>query len=312
MSRKPRIHFPGAFYHVILRGNGGQDIFFSSEDRTRLYLLLQEGVERFGHRIHAFCLMNNHVHLVIQVGEIPLSKIIQNLSFRYTRHINTIQMRTGHLFQGRYKAILIDADNYLLQLVRYIHNNPVRARISSQCRDFQWSSHKAYCGEGYIPWLTIDLVMSQFSNHPETARLLYIDFIDQGENEEQRLEFHYGSHEGRLLGDDYFAEKALAKTEEKFQVRYSLDQIIMAVCDEYEMKPSMLAEPGRRRDVSEARAMAALLTLDADNLTLTDLATVFRRELSGLSQAAGRLQKRLPTDRNLAARMEGIKELLKT
>ena len=117
MARKPRIHFTGAFYHVMLRGNSGQDIFFSSEDRVRFCFLVQEGVGMYGHRIHAFCLMDNHIHLLIQVGEIPLAKIIHNLSFRYTRYINVSQKRTGHLFQGRYKAILINADNYLLQLV---------------------------------------------------------------------------------------------------------------------------------------------------------------------------------------------------
>ena len=106
MARNPRIHFPCAFFHVMLRGNGGQDIFFSSEDRTRLCFLLQEGVERFNHRIHAFCFMGNHIHIVIPVNVIPLSKIIQNFSFRYTRYINTALARTGHLFQGRYKAIL--------------------------------------------------------------------------------------------------------------------------------------------------------------------------------------------------------------
>ena len=121
MARKSRIHYPGAVYHVILRGNGGQDIFFARQDRTRFYLLLQEGVERFGHRIHAFCCMTNHVHLAIQVAEIPLAKIMQNVSFRYTRHINNREKRIGHLFQGRYKALLIDADSYLLELVRYIH-----------------------------------------------------------------------------------------------------------------------------------------------------------------------------------------------
>ena len=84
MARKPRIHYPGAFYHVILRGNGGQDIFFSKNDRTKFYLLLQEGIERFGHRIHAFCLMTNHIHLVIQIGDIPLSKIMQNVTPLHT------------------------------------------------------------------------------------------------------------------------------------------------------------------------------------------------------------------------------------
>ena len=87
MARKPRIHYPGALYHVLLRGNAGQVLFDDDQDRTRLYLLAQEGVERVGHHIHAFCLMSTHVHLAIQVGVVPLSRIVQNLSFRYTRRV---------------------------------------------------------------------------------------------------------------------------------------------------------------------------------------------------------------------------------
>ena len=107
MARKPRIHYPGAFYHVILCGNGGQEIFYSKADRSRFYLPLQEGIERYGHRFHAFCLMTNHLHLVVQVGAMPLAKILQNISFRYTRYINKKKKRNGQLLQGRYKAILM-------------------------------------------------------------------------------------------------------------------------------------------------------------------------------------------------------------
>ncbi len=100
----------------MLRGNGGQDIFFCPEDRYHLFILMQEGIERFGHRVHAFCLMSNHIHLVIQVSDIPLSRIMQNLSFRYPRWVNSRHKRMGHLFQGRYKALLVDGDSYLLEL----------------------------------------------------------------------------------------------------------------------------------------------------------------------------------------------------
>ena len=127
MARKPRIHLPDGLYHVIFRGNGGQDVFLTDADYRRFYLLLQEGTFRFGYRVHAFCLMTNHIHLALQVGEIPLSRSMQNLSFRYTRWLNWREQRTGHLFQGRYKAVLVDGDSYLLELVRYIHLNPVRA-----------------------------------------------------------------------------------------------------------------------------------------------------------------------------------------
>jgi len=110
MARRLRYHLPGGTYHVMLRGNDGQDIFFNDRDRSKMCLLIQEGVERFGHRVLAFCFMSNHVHLAIQVGQINLSRIMQNLSFRYTRHINWERKRIGHLFQGRFKSILVDSN----------------------------------------------------------------------------------------------------------------------------------------------------------------------------------------------------------
>lgn len=156
MARKSRIHVPGGVYHVLLRGNDGQDIFFTGKDRARFSLLLQEGTERFTYLLHAFCYMTNHVHLVIQVGDVPLSKIIQNLSFRYTKYINKQKNRIGHLFQGRYKAILVDGDTYLLELVRYIHNNPLRAGLVKDPADYPWSSHRLYLGLDVLSYLTTD------------------------------------------------------------------------------------------------------------------------------------------------------------
>ena len=163
MPRKPRLHYPGACYHVILRGNSGQDIFIDKKDRSKFLFLLQEGIEKFKHRIHAYCLMTNHIHLAVQVGDIPLSRIIQNVSFRYTRYFNRRKNQVGHLFQGRYKAILIDVDSYLLKLVRYIHNNPVRAGMVKSPGQYSWSSHGAYLGRASIPWLITDWILSQFA-----------------------------------------------------------------------------------------------------------------------------------------------------
>ena len=142
MARKARVHLPGGYYHVMLRGNGGNDIFFSDADRSRFLFLVQEGIARYEHRVHAFCLMGNHVHLLIQVGSVPLSKIMQNLSFRYTRYINKQKNIVGHLFQGRYKAIFVDADSYLLELTRYIHLNPIRAGLCAAAKDYEWSSYQ--------------------------------------------------------------------------------------------------------------------------------------------------------------------------
>lgn len=170
MARPPRIHYPGALYHVMLRGNGGADIFFDRNDRYHLYLLLQAGIAKYGHRLHAFCAMSNHLHLAVQVAEVPLSKIMQNVAFRYTRWINRKQGKMGHLFQGRYKAILVDQDAYLLALTRYIHLNPVRAGLVKDPSAYPWSGHRAYVGRESLPWLTTDWVLSQFASHAGHAR----------------------------------------------------------------------------------------------------------------------------------------------
>ena len=112
----------------MLRGNAGEDIFFCDADRYRFYLTLQESIEKFEFRVHGFCCMTNHIHLISQIGMIPLSSILQNISQRYTRWIKNTRPRTGHVFQGRYKAIVVEANSYLIPLVRYIHRNPIRSR----------------------------------------------------------------------------------------------------------------------------------------------------------------------------------------
>jgi len=144
--------------HAPRKRRAGDLFLKCQEDRFRFYLLVQEGIERYGHKVHAFCLMTTHVHLAIQVGEIGLPRIIQNLAFRYTRWGNWRQSRTGHLFQGRYKAVLVDADTYLLELTRYIHLNPVRSGIVRIPEDYPWSGHRAYLGLETIPWLTTEWV----------------------------------------------------------------------------------------------------------------------------------------------------------
>jgi len=308
MARKPRIHYPEAFYHVILRGNGGDDIFYTKADRSRFYLLMQEGVERFGHRIHAFCLMTNHVHLIIQVGEISLAKIIQNISFRYTRYQNRMKKRIGHLFQGRYKALLIDADDYLLELVRYIHNNPTRVGLAKTAAGYPWSSHRAYVGRESVAWLTTDFVLSQFAGREKKARQKFNDFCLKGRGEERRKEFHSGTFEGRILGDDRFSEDVLARAEEMYPVIQDVKQIIGIVCRAYGIDEQTAAAQGKQQPGAEARAVAAYLIQDTEGLSLTELGDHLHRDIASLSRAAGRLRRRLNTDPGLAEKLVKIKE----
>jgi len=306
MPRKPRIHFPGAFYHAILRGNAGQDVFFDAADRSRFYLLLQEGSERFGCRIHAFCLMTNHIHLAVQVGNIPLSRVMQNLGFRYTQYHNHKRKLKGHLFQGRYKALLIDADSYLLELVRYLHLNPVRAGMVQDPEAYAWSSHGAYLGQQSITWLTTDWVYRHFSENTKEAMRLYRCFAMDGLKGEYRKEFHRGSFEGRALGDDAFIERALAKTDEGVGRKLALEAVLAAVCLVYDLPKAELASRSRVRRVSEARAMAALTVREAEGLSLVELGRRLNQDVSSLSQAARRLALRMKEDALLVERLTAV------
>jgi len=311
MARKPRVHYPAALYHVILRGNGGQEIFFGQEDRFRFYLLLQEGIERYGHQVHAFCLMTNHVHLAIQVGEVRLPRIIQNLAFRYTRWVNWRGKRTGHLFQGRYKAVLIDADSYLLELTRYIHLNPVRSGMVRRPEDYPWSGHRAYLGMETIPWLTTDWVLSMFSNKGDRARRAYRGFVEEGREGGHQGEYGMGSEiDSRILGDMVFIDKVLGQRQERSKRPLTVEEIVSLVCKEFSLREEMLSGSGKDRRLSKVRAIAAWLVLDSGNLTLSELSKRVNRDSSTLSTAAKFLERQAQADTELRGLMKNMREEL--
>jgi len=310
MARKLRIHYPGALYHVILRGNAGDPAFFDVADRCRFYLLLQEGTERFGFRVHAFCCMTNHIHLALQVGEIPLPRIMQNLSLRYTAWINRRRRRTGHVFQGRYKALLIDADSYLLELVRYIHLNPVRAGAANLPEEYPWSGHLTYLGRELLPWLSTDWTLKQFSSISTKARKAYAGFVNEGLAEGRRSEFHSGTCEGRILGDDRFAEEVLHRVNERDRTPILIPAVVEAICDLYGLTPEALRAPGKARPASEARALAALLVRETPHLSLSELGRYVDRDVAALSQAAKRVAMQVLNDPELAVRTSVLRGMV--
>jgi putative transposase len=313
MARRPRVHYPGALYHVILRGNARQEVFFEDGDRHRFCLLLQEGLGRYDHRIHAFCLMTNHIHLALQSGQIPLSRFMQNLGFRYTRWINWRLKRSGHLFQGRFKAVLVDADSYLLQLVRYIHLNPVRAGLVKNADEHRWSSHKAYCGRELIPWLTTEAVWSRLSASRAQAISAYKEFLLDGMKEGHRAEFHKGMGEDcRLLGNDEFVEKALRQAQDQFKERrlLTVQRIIDQLCCVYRVEKAELQRAGRDRLLTEVRGMAAWLVVETGCGTLAELGRETGRDVSTLSSAARRLQLRARDDTKLESLRESLLQRL--
>ena len=159
-------------------------------------LLIQQGVERFRHNIEAFCFMSNHIHLAIRVADISISRIMQHLAFRYTQYINRRYKRIGHLFQGRFKSILVDDEEYLKELVRYIHLNPVRARLVSDPRQYIWSSYRAYMKLDEYSWLNKNRILEKFSSNEEQSIEICEEYTLQGIGIETKFDFKSGSNGG--------------------------------------------------------------------------------------------------------------------
>jgi putative transposase len=157
MSRPLRIEFPGATYHVTSRGDRREEIFEDDDDARHFLAIVAQGLTRYGAQLLAYCLMGNHYHLVLNTPEAGLSLLMRHINGVYTQDFNRCHALVGHLFQGRFKAILVDSDSYLMQLCRYVELNPVRAGMVVQAADWEWSSYRAHTGLSPAPlWLELN------------------------------------------------------------------------------------------------------------------------------------------------------------
>jgi len=181
MARPLRIEFPGALYHVTSRGDRRESIYEDDKDRLIFLCTLEEVVKRYNLLCHAYCLMTNHYHLLLETPDGNLSKAMRQLNGVYTQATNRRHTRTGHLFQGRFKGIIVDKEGYLLELTRYIVLNPVRAGMVRQPGKWQWSSYHAMTGVVPAPsWLATDEILAQFARRRNTAQQRYAEFVKQG------------------------------------------------------------------------------------------------------------------------------------
>ncbi len=181
MARPLRIALSGGLYHVTSRGDRREDIYFGAADRHAWLQLLGQVCERFNWVCHAYCQMTNHYHLVVETPEGNLAAGMRQLNGVYTQQVNRTHRRVGHVFQGRYKAILVEKDSCLLELARYAVLNPVRARMVHDPSAWPWSSHRAMIGQPATPeWLKTDWILGQFSSKRHRAIAGYIDFVRAG------------------------------------------------------------------------------------------------------------------------------------
>jgi len=211
MARPIRIEYAGALYHVISRGDRREDIVVDDEDRLIWLEVFSQVCYRFNWRCHAWCLMDNHYHIVIETIEGNLSQGMRQLNGVFTQKTNRRHGRVGHVFQGRFKAILVQKDAYLLELSRYVVLNPIRAGMVTDLLDWEWSSYLAMMGGvSRSDWLETDWILNHFGGSKESAVINYENFIREGIglspiwNALKRQVF---------LGDKAFVEKAITRIE---------------------------------------------------------------------------------------------------
>lgn len=268
MARPLRIEFAGAIYHVMSRGNEGGVIVRDDADRPRRLDWIRRTVETYGWCLHAFVLMGNHEHLFVERPEANLSAGMQYLNGSYTGCFNRRHRRVGHLFQGRFKGHLIEQQGYFLEVSRYLHLNPVRARLVAGPEDWRWSSCAGYfrAREG-LPWVTYGRVLGEFGQDPVAARRAYARFVRSGVAEPPRSPFA-AAVRGLVLGSQRFVERVKGLVGQRapdaalpqlasFRCRPSLEQIATAAAEQFG-RDATTWTPGRRSD-DAGRAVVAYL-----------------------------------------------------
>lgn len=236
MSRPLRLEFAGAIYHVTSRGDRREDIYLNDSDREKWLVVLGSVCERFNWVVHAYCQMSNHYHLLIETVDGNLSRGMRQLNGVYTQYFNRTHKIVGHLFQGRYKAILVQKETYLLELTRYVVLNPVRAGMIDRLDEWRWSSFPAVAGLCDTPeWLDADWLLSQFGVKRQEAIRSYQQFIIDGIGKNSPLA--HVRHQ-LLLGNDAFVDKyrQKSKSDNLREVSKAQRRAIALPLDEYQQR----------------------------------------------------------------------------
>lgn len=306
MARPLRIEYPGAFYHVTARGNEQKDIFKSKRDREKFLSYLEAATDRYGAVIHTYCLMNNHYHLMLETPLGNLSQIMKHINSSYTAYYNVKRKRAGHLLQGRYKAILVDADAYATELSRYIHLNPVKAGIVATPEEYPWTSYPSYTGDTSTPrWLKTDFILGYFGNRDTTARKQYRQFVHDviAVDYPNPLQAAVAS---TVLGDPGF----VGKIQEEHLNRKKADRDLPSL-RQLRLKPSLdriirAANEASPEDARQARKLAIYLCHQYSGARLKEIGAMYNLTESGITQASRRFGQAIAKDDKLKKALEKV------
>jgi putative transposase len=283
MPRQRRIHLPGGLYHAVLRGNHRQAIFSGTDDYLCFEEIVARAVDRYGANLFAYCWMTNHVHLAIRVAAAPLGPLMGIVASRYARAKQRAVPTTGHLFERRYRARLVDADRYLLTLVRYIHLNPVRAHMVADARDYRWSSHRAYLGASCPDWLRIEPVLGRLGPSVDAARAAYRRFMNETPATTDRDEISPTARAGQTSCAERDALAPPPCANGGVPSPRSMEAIAAEVARVRQVALEELRSKQRRPDLVQARGEVARRALLEGVANLSQVARYLNRSPSTLS-----------------------------
>ena len=308
MPRKNRLWQSTMCHHVMLRGIDGRPIFKDNKDRARFLLLLQEASELCFFKIHAFCLMDNHIHLMIEPTTMPLANGVHRFAGRYARHFNCRHKKRGYVFQGRFRSIIVQDGIYIRRLVRYIHLNPIEAKLASHPSYFQWSSYNCYLGSAEYTWLHKDRILSYFGTTRSEATeemVVYTELkVDASiDAEEVRMSFRKGA-----FGDEEFIKtyapgqnSGLGK-QKQVEIFCSIESLVNVVCKEFKVTLDDLCSSDKRRELVLARGILARAAQLKKGLDLRMVCQILQKHHGTVSRLAASARKD-PESERLATHM---------
>ena len=320
MPRKGRIDYPGALHHVIIRGINRGRIFDDDQDREEFIRRLEAGLNKTGLFCYAWALIPNHAHLLLQTGANPLTDLMRRLLTGYAVYFNRRHKRVGYLFQSRYKSILCEEEKYLLQLIRYIHLNPLRADLVTDLgalNTFRWSGHAVLLGRCESDWQDVAAVLGRYGKTVRSARKKYLDFVERGIPEGRRNDLTGGGlvrslggwqavrrmrkggerfrGDERILGNSDFvlsvlkvAEEKLSKREQKLVAGWSMEKLLVRVAKQFEANVESILSGDKNRFSTQARALFCWWATGELGYTLTEAADFLNISHQAVSKAKKR------------------------
>ena len=316
MARPLRIEYPGAWYHVMNRGRRGENVFSDTKDFTAFLAVLKESSEMFDLRVVAYCLMSNHYHLLVQTPSGNLSRVMRYVNGVYTQRYNRCRNIDGQLFRGRYKSVLVEEDSHLLELLRYIHRNPVRSRLCKSVEEYPWSSHHGYISAAKKwHWLNKEFLLGMFADKKAKAKKGYLEFVQKKDSLEI-TDFFSKKNLAPVFGScdfiDWVKEKfyPLKKHNEIPQSRQlapTIAEIKEVVSQSYGIGEQVL-EQAKRGQVNEPRNVAIYLARKRSGLALEKIGKEFGLEkYSSVSSIVTRTENQLARNKRLQKKVEEIR-----